>query len=373
MIEEILNRHQIAYRIYGGLRFYDRSEIKDALCYMRLVINKDDNAAFDRVINQPARGIGKQTLSSIREHANSHRISLFAAAKALCQTNELTNRAQTAVTKFIDLIANINQSIATKTLGEAASVIINQSGIVDFYKKDKKEISQAKLENLDELINAAQVYNNPDDPEATPKLADFLANSIIGAEVTNEKDSGNAIDLMTLHAAKGLEYSLVFLTGLEEGLFPHKMATIEENRLEEERRLCYVGITRAKQKLCITHASTRRFHGSENVQAPSRFLHEIPPELTQEIRVKRSPVAHNSWNQTAQYRKPESPRKTNVADRGGANSNTFRLGQRVQHSKFGQGTVLNYEGDKSTGRVQIRFKQGEKWLVTSFAKLEVLN
>ena len=376
MLEEIFNHHQIPYRIYGGLRFFDRAEIKDALAYMRIVSNNDDNAACDRVINQPARGIGKQTLNNIREFANSKQISLFKAAEEMLTLSMLSARASTAVTNFINLVGQMRVDIEAKTVGEAASIIIEQSKLVEFYKQDKKEQSLTKIENLEELLNAAQIYKNPNDSEQDPTLSEFLAHSILatGSKESDKKIQA-AVDLMTLHSAKGLEYKVVFLTGLEEGLFPHKMSLLDGNRLEEERRLCYVGITRAKEKLCITHATTRRLHGSETYQTPSRFLYELPHELIQEIKSKQTSSYKSkpqNWqsqqNNTKSYSRP-----TKVKD-DGKDSNSYRLGQKVQHAKFGSGVVLNYEGDKDNGRVQIKFRgHGTKWLVTSYAKLNTLD
>jgi DNA helicase-2/ATP-dependent DNA helicase PcrA len=376
MIEEVFNQHQIGYRIYGGLRFFDRAEIKDALAYMRIVSNTDDNAAFDRVINQPARGIGKQTLQQIRDYANSQQLSLFNAAEQMIQQSMLAARASTAAQKFIDLVRKLQSEITHKTVGEAASIIVAQSGLTRFYQEDKKEQSIAKVENLEELLNAAQVYQNPNDSEATPTLSEFLAHSILATDTKeSEKGQSSAVDLMTLHAAKGLEYKIVFLTGLEEGLFPHKMSLLDGNRLEEERRLCYVGITRACEKLCITHAASRRLHGSETYQTPSRFLYELPPEYLQEIKSKYSghyPKSNKSWESRTSRPAERYPSTPKVKDQPSTNS--YRLGQRVQHAKFGSGVVLNYEGDKDSGRVQIKFKQhGVKWLVTSYAKLSTLD
>jgi DNA helicase-2/ATP-dependent DNA helicase PcrA len=379
MIEEIFNRNQIPYRIYGGLRFFDRAEIKDALCYMRIVANQNDNAAFDRVINQPARGIGKQTLLSVRELANENNISLYQAAHNLVVNNSLSARACSALAGFLDLVSSMKNDIENKTLGEAASIIIAKSKLREFYLQDRKEQGQTKVENLEELINAAQVYVSNEENNSTPSLSEFLAHSILATDSKeSDKDNPNAVSLMTLHSAKGLEYSLVFLTGLEEGLFPHKMSILDGNRLEEERRLCYVGITRAKEKLCITHAASRRLHGSENYQTPSRFLYEIPAELLQEIKIKgSSPTSYSSKPQTwsrSSYKEDENYSKPKRVVDTGKDSNSYRLGQKVQHAKFGSGVVLNYEGDKDSGRVQIKFKgHGVKWLVTSFAKLSTLD
>ena len=365
IIEDVLNRNQVPYRVYGGLRFFDRAEIKDALGYMRLVNNLHDNAAYDRIINQPTRGIGKQTIEQIRAYANAAEVSLWQATEEIIATDELTARAATALSKFIDLITGLRHEIATKSIADATVLILEQSGLIEMYRKDKKDTAQTKVENLQELLNAAESFGNTDG-EAT--LANFLAYSILDTSATKEDQSNSAVDLMTLHAAKGLEYNLVFLTGLEEGLFPHKMSMIEPNNIAEERRLCYVGITRAREKLFITHASSRRMHGNTSYQTPSRFLHEIPPNLTQEI--------VNSAQAPRYASKPASsmPPRHNLPKETNTNPNSYFLGQRVMHSKFGEGVVLNYEGDKDTGRVQVKFKgQDAKWLLASYAKLKTLD
>jgi DNA helicase II / ATP-dependent DNA helicase PcrA len=365
IIEDVLNRNQMPYRVYGGLRFFDRAEIKDALGYMRLVNNLHDNAAYDRIINQPTRGVGRQTLEQIRAYANAAEVSLWQATEEILATDELTARAATALRKFIDLITGLQHEVATKSIADAAALILEQSGLIELYRKDKKDNAQAKVENLQELLNAAESFGN-NDSEAT--LANFLAYSILDTSATKEDQSASAIDLMTLHASKGLEYSLVFLTGLEEGLFPHKMSMIEPNNLAEERRLCYVGITRAREKLFITHASSRRIHGKTSYQSPSRFLHEIPPNLTQEIVNSAQAPRYSSKPSHSMQPTYKLPKETNT------NPNSYFLGQRVLHAKFGEGVVINYEGDKATGRVQIKFKsQDAKWLLASYAKLQSLD
>tara|TARA_B110000459_G_C16599665_1_gene490384 strand:- start:128 stop:2362 length:2235 start_codon:yes stop_codon:yes gene_type:complete len=381
IIEDVLNRNQIPYRVYGGLRFFDRAEIKDALGYMKLVNNTHDNAAYERIINQPTRGIGRQTLEQIRAYANAAEVSLWQATEEVLDTEELTARATTSLRKFTDLITSLKHEAETLNVAEAATLILEQSGLIDLYRKDKKDTAQAKVENLQELLNAAESFGN-NDAEAT--LANFLAYSILDTSATKEDQSENAIDLMTLHAAKGLEYNLVFLTGLEEGLFPHKMAMIEPNNVAEERRLCYVGITRAREKLFITHASSRRMHGKTSFQSPSRFLHEIPANLRQDIvnaaqaprYARESYGSSNSFSSGSMSRPTSSsigpkyklPKETNT------NPNSYFLGQRVMHAKFGEGVVINYEGDTSTGRVQIKFKgQDAKWLLASYAKLQSLD
>lgn len=364
IIEDVLNRNQMPYRVYGGLRFFDRAEIKDALGYMRLVNNLHDNAAYDRIINQPARGIGKQTLEQIRSYANAAEVSLWKATEEILEAGEMSARAATALRNFTDLITSLQQEIQDKTVADAAMLILEQSGLIEMYRKDKKDTAQTKVENLQELLNAAESFGNTD---AEASLANFLAYSILDTSATKEEQSDSAVDLMTLHAAKGLEYNLVFLTGLEEGLFPHKMSMIEpNNNIAEERRLCYVGITRAREKLFITHASSRRMHGNTSYQTPSRFLHEIPTNLTQEIvNAAQSPRYTSTPKATPKY---NMPKETNT------NTNSYFLGQRVKHGKFGEGVVLNYEGDKATGRVQVKFKnQDSKWLLASYAKLQTLD
>jgi DNA helicase-2/ATP-dependent DNA helicase PcrA len=345
------------YRVYGGLRFFERAEIKDALAYLRLIANRDDDASFERVVNTPTRGIGERTVAAVRDHARLRQISLFRAAAALLDSPELPGRASTALKGFVALIERLAAETASLELGEKAEHVVHHSGLLEHYRKEKGEVGQARVENLEELVNAARQFQGEEGGELDP-LSAFLTHAALEAGEGQGNEWEDCVQLMTLHAAKGLEFPLVFICGVEEGLFPHQMSIAEEGRLEEERRLCYVGITRAERELYLTYAESRRLHGSETYPRPSRFLSEIPAELLQEVR----PRAHITRPAAVGARsfEPESA--------GG-----LRLGQHVVHATFGEGVVTNYEGQGSGARVQVNFAGvGSKWLVLAYAKLQAV-
>jgi DNA helicase-2/ATP-dependent DNA helicase PcrA len=357
VLEESLIRAGIPYRIYGGQRFYERLEIKHALAYVRLIANRHDDTAFERVLNIPPRGIGNKSVEVLRSVARDEGCHLFEAVAHISQHKLLPARAVTALTAFIDLLASIDQSAQDEELESLIDMTIEQSGLIPFFKKEKGEKAQARLDNLAELVTAAREFNAIDSEDSSP-LQQFLDNAALDAGDSQADEFEDSVQLMTLHSAKGLEFSHVFLLGLEENLFPHKMSMDEPGRLEEERRLCYVGITRAMQRLFISYAESRRLYGTENYQRPSRFLKEIPAELVQEIRLNAQvsrPVTSSA------YKKPEP---TDVP---------VQLGGTVMHPKFGEGVVLQYEGSGSSTRIQVNFAEaGSKWLVLQFAPLEVL-
>ena len=357
VLEEALIRSGMPYRIYGGQRFYDRLEIKNALAYMRLINNRDDDTAVERVINTPTRGIGSKTVDTIRDYARQHQLPLWRSALQILEQHLLPNRASNALKVFIDLIQQLDTDTDELTLGELTDHVVARSGLIEFHKKEKGEKGQARIENLQELVVAAQQFS-AEDEELSP-LQQFLDDAALDAGEQQADEYEDSVQLMTLHSAKGLEFPLVFLAGVEENLFPHKMSIEEAGRLEEERRLCYVGITRAMQKLYITYAESRRMYGSDNFNAPSRFIREIPKELMEEVRLNTAisrPVSLGSgFDQQAI---PE----TDVS-----------LGQQVYHSIFGVGTILNFEGRGANARVQVNFDdEGSKWLVLQYAKLEAL-
>jgi DNA helicase-2/ATP-dependent DNA helicase PcrA len=362
VLEETLIQAGIPYRIYGGLRFFERAEIKDALAYLRLLANRDDDAAFERVVNTPTRGIGDQTLSVLREQAKAQAISLWQAAIQLLATQQLAARAANALAAFLRLIDTLEADTTSLTLGEQTEHMLHASGLITHFQKEKGEKGQARLENLEELVNATRQFSH-DDPMLTP-LAGFLAHVALEAGEHQGHAFQECVQLMTLHSAKGLEFPLVFLCGMEEGLFPHHMSAEEPGRLEEERRLCYVGMTRAMKKLFLTYAEVRRLHGNENYHRPSRFLKEIPRELMQEIRLKTQISRPSHFTTATRASKSYSQA---IADTG------LRIGQSVNHPTFGEGTILNYEGQGSHTRIQVKFKQaGTKWLVAAYAKLEAI-
>jgi DNA helicase-2/ATP-dependent DNA helicase PcrA len=361
VIEEALMHAGIPYRVYGGLRFFERAEIKDALCYMRLVANRNDDAAFERVINQPARGIGERTLTLLREFARSNRCSLWQSVSSLLQQGTLTKRTQAALQVFLKLIEHMSQETAELDLARQTRLIIDRSGLVDFYRQEQGERAQARLENLAELVTAASQFDAERNPMGLTPLSAFIAQAVLEAGDEFRNSDADCVQLMTLHSAKGLEFQLVFLGGVEEGLFPHHMCLQSHHQLEEERRLCYVGMTRAKQKLYLTYAEKRTLHGRENYHSPSRFLSEIPGHLLDEVRRYRSV---RPAYQTQSYGGQSALRpvqRTTLA---------FTIGDLVEHPIFGEGIVLAFEGQGSQTRVLIDFDEhGEKWMIALYAKL----
>ncbi len=387
LFEEALLQGGIPYRVYGGLRFFERAEIKDALAYMRLVSNRDSDPAFERAINQPPRGIGARTLDAVRGHARDFGCSMWQASEELLRGGGMTARAHNALKGFVELIEELTVATADMDLANQTAEILNQSRLVEHFQKSRDGKGQDRIENLEELVNASRQFEDVSiidkgsesfigqdevvgdgveskkgsDPilsvEEMSELDAFLAHAALEAGDTQAGEYEESVQLMTLHSAKGLEFPLVFIGGMEEGLFPHSMSSDDPERLEEERRLCYVGMTRAMQQLYLCHAESRRLHGSESYPMPSRFLREIPIDLVEEIRSR-----------------PDVSRPV-VTPAGGFNmareTTGFSLGQRVTHPKFGQGVVLNAEGQGSSARVQVNFEQaGAKWLVVAYANLQ---
>ena len=361
-IEEALLRIRIPYRIYGGTRFYERLEIKNAMSYLKLAFNPGDNLSFERAISNPPRGIGQKTLQNIREASIKFGTSNYAAARQMSEEGLFATKAKNSIDTFIGFIEDIKNNLSILALSEAIDRLINFSGLIEVYEKEKGEKGKTRIENLEELVTAAKIFEE-DFPQDTPLIdiaATFLDNVSLDAGDAQAGAHEDAVQLMTLHSAKGLEFPLVFMSGLEETLFPHIRSMDSPDQLEEERRLCYVGVTRAKQKLYITYAEIRKIHGSDVFNPPSRFIREIPAELIDEVRPRASV--------TLSYE-----RKSSQAPKDFKISEGISLGQRVMHKKFGQGIVLNYEGTGDSARVQINFDNaGSKWLVLSFANLEVL-
>ncbi|WP_131794399.1 DNA helicase II [Fluoribacter gormanii] len=358
VLEEALLRAGIAYRIYGGLRFFDRAEVKDALAYLRLLVNSDDDNAFERIVNFPTRGIGEKTLDDLRHYAKSEQCSLWHAAKTLLQSGEMAQRAGSSLAKFIELIEQLQQNTTAMELDEQLSIVIQQSGLYAHFSKIKGDKSESRLDNLQELINAAKQFRyEQEDEEEIPLVNAFLAHASLEAGEMQAEEHERYVHLMTLHAAKGLEFPIVFLVGMEEGVFPGKQSLDEPGRLEEERRLCYVGMTRAMRKLIMSYAEIRRQYGREEYHRPSRFLRELPQELIDETRIK------------AKFQSPVITRnKPSVVPE----TSGLSLGQSVTHAKFGQGIVLAVEGSGAHTRVQVKFSEhGVKWLVLAYANLAV--
>lgn len=362
VLEEALMAAGIRYRVYGGLRFFERQEIKDALAYLRLVANRYDDASFERAVNTPTRGIGERSLDEIRQRARHSGLSLWRAAQALVQERALGGRAANALSGFIDLIERLAEETRDLTLGEQVEHVVNHSGLIEYYEKEKGERGRARVENLEELANAARQYEIEAEEEIESSgmdpLSAFLAHAALEAGEGQGDAGEDCVQLMTLHAAKGLEFPLVFMCGMEEGLFPHQLSLEEPGRLEEERRLCYVGITRAKQQLYLTYAEKRRLHGQEVYPVPSRFLREIPAHLIHEVRPRAS------------ITRPLHAAPAMVRDEA---PDGLRIGQRVLHPKFGEGIILDHEGHGSNARVQVNFETvGSKWLVVGYANLQPL-
>ena len=370
-LEEALLRVGMPYRIYGGHRFYERLEIKNALAYLRLLANRNDDTAIERIINVPTRGIGGRSLDVIRTVAREENVSLWQACARCVNENLAGSRAVNAILAFLELIDKLQSECEGLELHEKVERVIANSGLIQHHEKEGGEKALARKENLEELVNAASNFDDVAlgdevDVKSPAFLAAFLDQASLDAGDTQADETDDAVQLMTLHSAKGLEFPLVFLAGMEEGLFPHRMSMDKIASLEEERRLCYVGITRAKSKLYLTQAESRRLHGEVNLCRPSRFIKEIPKQLIDEIRLKttvsrtkvhRRNGMHDSLSSGAEIPQTE-----------------ISLGQRVAHGKFGEGVVLNYEGQGSNARVQVNFDAaGSKWLVLSYAKLEVLG
>jgi len=361
VLEEALIRAQIPYRIYGGLRFFERAEIKDALAYLRLIANRNDDQAFERVVNTPTRGIGDQTVQTLRTEARSQSISLWESSQQLLSSNTLSARAANALTAFLQLIDQIDEETKTLSLVEQTEQALYSSGLFAHYKKEKGERGQARIENLEELVNATRQFTPEDDSLSI--LSAFLAHVALESGEHQANNSENCVQLMTLHSAKGLEFPQVFLCGMEEGLFPHHMSHDEPGRLEEERRLCYVGITRAMSKLYLTYAEVRRLHGTESHHRPSRFISEIPKELLDEVRLKTQIIRPTQLHSIKSTRQKS---QATIGDTG------LRLGQEVTHPTFGEGVIIDADGHGGHTRLQVKFnKVGTKWLVASFAKLAV--
>ena len=357
VLEEALLREQIPYRIYGGQRFYERLEIRNALAYLRLVVNRRDDAAFERVVNTPTRGIGDRTLDELRQLARAEGLALWDATLRVIP--QLPGRAANALRGFLELIDGLAAALEELPLHEQVDHVLARSGLIEFHRKEKGERGQTRVENLEELVSACRAYE-PEDRDL-PALPQFLAEAALDAGEQQAESHEDAVQLMTLHSAKGLEFPLVFIAGMEENLFPHKMSADDPERLEEERRLAYVGITRAMEKLYLSFAESRQLHGSESWNAVSRFVRDIPAELVEEVRLGSAVTRPTSYAAKGPF--------SVAADGEGTG---LRLGQRVQHRVFGEGVVLNLEGSGAQARVQVNFDEGAKWLVLQYANLQTL-
>ncbi|MCT8249258.1 DNA helicase II [Proteus vulgaris] len=357
IMEEALLQAAMPYRIYGGQRFFERQEIKDALSYMRLTANRHDDASFERVVNTPTRGIGDRTLDIVRQVARDNQITLWESALQVIEHKMLAGRATAAIQRFLELIETLASETADMPLHVQTDRIIRDSGLKAMYEQEKGEKAQARIENLEELVTATRQFSYQDEDEDLMPLQAFLSHAALESGESQADAYQDAVQLMTLHSAKGLEFSQVFIVGVEEGMFPSQMSLDEGGRLEEERRLAYVGVTRAMKKLTLTYAENRRLYGKEVSHRPSRFIGELPKECVEEVRLRATvsrPVNHNRLG-------------TPII----SNDTGYSLGQRVKHPKFGDGTIINIEGSGEHCRLQIAFNgEGIKWLVAAFARLE---
>jgi len=360
VFEEYLIKRNLNYRIYGGLRFFERAEIKDAMGYVRLIENRSDNIAFERIVNFPTRGIGLSTIEKIRSHATENHTDLFQSSIAI--VNSLPARASNALQAFINLIEAISDSSKNLTLSEKVDSILIQSELMAHYANDKNDKAGSKRENLDELVTAATQYVHEEDNEMN-ETQGFIALATLDSSGESNQSNQNCVQLMTVHSAKGLEFPVVFLVGLEEDLFPSRQSKDEPHLLNEERRLCYVGMTRAMNTLTLSYASKRFIHGNSFYSMPSRFLDEIPINYLNYIKNSSSGInMRNPKDDQSHYTKMTS-----------SNSSMYSIGQVVKHAKFGLGTVVNCEGSGDSMRLQIKFqKVGTKWLISSYANLELV-
>ena len=355
--EERLIKYNIPYVIYGGLRFFERAEIKDALCYLRLMESSADNVAFERVVNFPTRGIGNATIEKVREFARDNHTNLFQAAIAISPS--LPTRASNALIGFTNMIEQMCDDAKHLELSEKVAHLIKASGLIEHYSNDKTDKAGSKKANLEELIAAAKQYAHDQDSDMSEVVGFISLASLDSSGDTNAPINQN-VQLMTIHSAKGLEFPNVFLTGMEEDLFPSRQSKDEPHLMDEERRLCYVGMTRAMKKLSLSFAIKRFLHGQSLYAYPSRFLDEIPSEYTNSVKQK--------FGATMQNYQEDDIFNQDIEPEG---QGQLSIGVTVRHAKFGFGTVLNFEGDGDSARIQIKFKQaGTKWLISSYANLE---
>ncbi|HSN21232.1 MAG TPA: UvrD-helicase domain-containing protein [Usitatibacter sp.] len=399
VLEHALFRAGVAYRVYGGLRFFERQEVKHALAYMRLAANPDDDTAFTRVVNFPPRGIGARSVEQLQEAGERGLGSLVHAARS----GVVTGRSGTALAQFVALLEGLRKSAETLALAELVEEVVERSGLKEYYAAEKD--GRDRLENLQELYNAAALFAEDFEhglepageaqedvpPAGTPEqqlLAAFLSHASLEAGEREAAAGEDALQLMTVHSAKGLEFSAVFISGLEEGLFPHENSMLEDGGLEEERRLMYVAITRARKRLYLSYAGSRMLHGQPRYGIVSRFVEEIPPQLCKWIVLPERQFESRgmspsyaggggaSWSagggrapQADRNRYPAPPQRADF-ERARPDEHPFAIGQNVRHARFGEGVVLNFEGRGLDARVQVRFRgEGTKWLALQYAKL----
>ncbi|MXP67650.1 DNA helicase II [Pantoea sp. Aalb] len=352
VLEEALLQLRIPYHIYGGVRFFERQEVKNVLAYLRLIVNRNDDAAFERVINIPARGIGNRTVERIREIAGNHRITLWQATQDLLYSKTLFGRIAYSLKCFCELIDCLEKEIINLPLPVQTERVIHDSKLWCMYEQDKSEKGQIRIKNLEELITATRQFNYYDECNFFMPLKKFLSHVVLESTGEQENKCQDAVQLMTIHAAKGLEFSKVFIVGMEEGIFPSQMSLDKEECLEEERRLAYVGMTRAIKNLTLTYAKTRRLYGKEFSHRPSRFINELPIEYIEEVNLRTKSIYKNQIQSI---------------------NKDFVLGQRINHVKFGEGIIINFAGSGKHSQIQVAFQNhGIKWLVIAYARLKGL-
>ncbi len=350
----------MSYRVYGGLRFFERQEVKHALAYLRLIANPNDDGAFLRVVNFPTRGIGNRTLESIQDISKQSGTSLW---QATCSFPP-SGRAGAALSSFVSLIENIKLQTEGFNLPDLIEHVIESSGLIQHYQKERE--GQDRIENLKELVNASTTFvkeevvveeaNEAEASEMDPLTA-FLAHASLEAGDNQAQAGEDALQLMTVHSAKGLEFNSVFISGLEEGIFPHENSLNEQGGLEEERRLMYVAMTRARRRLYLSYSQIRMLHGQTRYNVESRFVEEIPSETLKRINSKDKESTNTVM--------PRIPNRRMAATIGG-----FRIGQQVSHPKFGIGVIVQADGNGQDAMVQVNFShEGLKWLALEFAKL----
>ncbi len=360
VLEEALIHLQVPYRIYGGVRFYERMEIRNSVAYLRLILNRQDDASMERIMNVPPRGIGNKTFDTLRLLARDQGCSLWQAAMMALDNKVLPTRAANALQAFIQLMDELESKVFEyDDIGDMVKLVNESSGMIEYHEKEKGEKGRTRVENLNELISAAQSYSSELDYDTSAQLlALFISEASLDAGDAQADEFEDSVNLMTLHSAKGLEFSHVFLSGLEENLFPHKMSMGDAGGIQEERRLAYVGITRAREELTLTYAESRRLYGNETFNTLSRFVREIPEKLVNEVRLRSTvsrPVNFGLQQQMA------------VEDSG------LSIGQRVMHAMFGEGTIISAEGGGAQTRVQVSFDDGqERMLMLQYANLQPL-
>jgi ATP-dependent DNA helicase UvrD/PcrA len=356
VFEEAFLNARMPYRVYGGLRFFERAEIKDALAYLRLIASRADDTSFERVVNTPVRGIGAKTMDTVRDFARSQATSLWNGALH-CMQSGLPQRAALALQAFMALIDRLAREVEGMELHEQVDHVIQMGGLIEHFKKEKGERGEGRVENLLELVSAARGFSPETEAESElSPLESFLAHAVLESGEGQADPYDDCVQMMTLHSAKGLEFPVVFLAGMEDGLFPHQRSVADLAGLEEERRLCYVGMTRAMRQLYITYAEQRRLYGVDTYGQPSRFISELPADLIEEVRPRLQVSRPVFVKRSASLEETPAP--------------NMRMGSRVRHSKFGDGVVLNFEGNGPHARIQVNFeRQGTKWLMLSYANL----